>query len=96
MAIRFGILSTFPPTQCGLATFSQALATHLQVSGADVGIVRVVESPQAAVHLVTHQYLITAPGAARTAAEVLNSFDVAIVQHEYGIYGGRDLSLIHI
>ena len=90
MAIRFGILSTFPPTQCGLATFSQALATHLQVSGADVGIVRVVESPQAAVHLVTHQYLITAPGAARTAAEVLNSFDVAIVQHEYGIYGGRD------
>ena len=90
MAIRFGILSTFPPTQCGLATFSQALATHLQVSGADVGIVRVVESPQAAVRLVTHQYLITAPGAARTAAEVLNSFDVAIVQHEYGIYGGRD------
>jgi len=90
MAIRFGILSTFPPTQCGLATFSQALATHLQVSGADVGIVRVVESPQAAVRLVTHQYLITAPGAARTAAEALNSFDVAIVQHEYGIYGGRD------
>jgi glycosyltransferase involved in cell wall biosynthesis len=24
------------------------------------------------------------------AAETLNSFDVAIVQHEYGIYGGRD------
>jgi glycosyltransferase involved in cell wall biosynthesis len=90
MAINFGILSTFPPTQCGLATFSQALATHLQASGADVGIVRVVESPQAAVRLVTHQYLVAAPGAARAAAEALNGFDVAVVQHEYGIYGGRD------
>lgn len=90
MAIRFGILSTFPPTQCGLATFSQALATHLQVSGADVGIVRVVESPQAAVRLVTHQYLVSARGAARAAAEALDNFDVAVVQHEYGIYGGRD------
>jgi hypothetical protein len=49
MAIKFGILSTFPPTQCGLATFSRALATHLQASGADVSVVRVVESPQAAV-----------------------------------------------
>jgi len=90
MAIRFGILSTFPPTQCGLATFSQALATHLQVSGANVGIVRVVESPQAAVRLVTHQYLVSARGAARAAAEALDNFDVAVVQHEYGIYGGRD------
>ena len=90
MAIRFGILSTFPPTQCGLATFSQALATHLQNAGAVVGIVRVVESRQAPVPLVTHQFLVAAPGAARAAAEALNTWDVAVVQHEYGIYGGRD------
>src|SRR5581483_5124399 len=27
---------------------------------------------------------------ASAAAEILNSFDVVIVQHEYGIYGGPD------
>lgn len=90
MAIKFGVLSTFPPTQCGLATFSQALATHLQGSGADVGVVRVVDRPQAPLRLVTHQFVLTAPGAAGAAADALNTFDVAIVQHEYGIYGGRD------
>ena len=90
MAIRFGILSTFPPTQCGLATFSQALATHLQGMGAAVGVVQVVDSPQVPIRLVTHQYLVTAPGAARAAAEALNTYDIAVVQHEYGIYGARD------
>ncbi len=42
------------------------------------------------VPLVTHQLVIRQPGAARAAAQVLNSFDVAIIQHEYGIFGGRD------
>ena len=55
MAIRFGLLTTFPPTQCGLATFSRALATHLRGAGAQVGVVRVVDSPQAAVPMVTHE-----------------------------------------
>lgn len=90
MAIRFGILSTFPPTQCGLATFSHALATHLKGAGAAVSVVRVVDSPQPPVLLVSHQLVAGAPGAARSAADVLNACDVAIVQHEYGIFGGPD------
>ena len=90
MAVRFGVLSTFPPTQCGLATFSQALVTHLVGAGADVGVVRVVDDPQPPTDHVVHQLVGTDPGAARAAAEALNAFDVAIVQHEYGIFSGRD------
>ena len=90
MAISFGMLSTYPPTQCGLATFSQALVTHLDGSGADVGIVRIVDSPQPAEPRVTHQLVIGERGAARRAAHALNLHDVAIIQHEYGIFGGRD------
>jgi polysaccharide biosynthesis protein PslF len=90
MAISFGMLSTYPPTQCGLATFSLALVTHLANSGADVGIVRVVDSPQAPEPRVIHQLVIGERGAARQAAHALNLYDVAIIQHEYGIFGGRD------
>ena len=90
MAISFGMLSTFPPTQCGLATFSQALVTHLEGSGADVGIVRVVDCPQPAQPRVVHQLVIGERGAARRAAHALNAHDVAVIQHEYGIFGGRD------
>ena len=90
MATRFGILSTFPPTQCGLATFSSALATHLIEAGADVSVVRLVDSLQPPVPLVSHQLVTGAPDEARAAAAALNACDVALVQHEYGIYGGPD------
>ncbi len=90
MAISFGMLSTYPPTQCGLATFSHALVTHLADSGAETGIVRVVDSPQPAEPRVVHQLVIGELHAARGAATALNQHDVAIVQHEYGIFGGRD------
>ena len=36
----FGILSTFPPTPCGIATFSAALAAGLIAQGATVDVVR--------------------------------------------------------
>jgi len=42
----FGILSTFPPTSCGIATFSAALAAGLIADGASVDVVRCGPSPQ--------------------------------------------------
>ena len=90
MPTRIGILSTFPPTQCGLATFSKALADQLLQVGASVGVVRVVDSPQPHVPLVSHQLVTGQRGAAAGAASALNACDVALVQHEYGIFGGPD------
>jgi glycosyltransferase involved in cell wall biosynthesis len=91
MAVSFGILSTFPPTQCGLATFSQALVTHLLAGGADVGVVRVVDAPAPGDQpMVVHQWVTGEHGGEARAAHALNRHDVALVQHEYGIFGGDD------
>jgi polysaccharide biosynthesis protein PslF len=89
----YGFLSTYPPTRCGLATFTSALVRHLATrdSGESAGVVRVLdtpvttETPEVVAHLQTQ-----APGSHEPAATALNTFDVAVVQHEYGIFGGHD------
>ncbi|MEV6633674.1 glycosyltransferase [Actinoplanes sp. NPDC051470] len=90
--IRYGFLSTYPPTRCGLATFNAALATHLGEAGVAGGIVRVMTRADGSTPPpgVVHTWTATTPAGWRDAAEVLNTFDVAVVQHEYGIYPGRD------
>jgi glycosyltransferase involved in cell wall biosynthesis len=39
---------------------------------------------------VVHTWTAATPAGWRDSAEALNTFDVAVVQHEYGIYPGRD------
>lgn len=88
MALRLGFLSTYPPTACGIATFSSALMAQLAIDGADVGVVRLVDAPQPRLPEVVHQWVAGQPAAAPAA--VLNGYDVAVIQHEYGIFGGPD------
>jgi polysaccharide biosynthesis protein PslF len=90
--LRIGLMSTYPPTVCGLATFSSALEHELKYLGHEVDFVRVDDGsvdrdgdPSVAA--------VLRPGSRhsiRQAAAVLSGCDVAIVQHEYGIYGGAD------
>ena len=51
---------------------------------------RLVDELQPPVGGVTHQLVGGRPGSTGEAAAALDEFDVAIVQHEYGIYGGRE------
>ncbi|GAB7040374.1 MULTISPECIES: glycosyltransferase [Catenuloplanes] len=83
----YGFLSTHPPTRCGLATFNAALAAEL-----DGGIVRVLDGSIAgqAPPGVVHTWSSRSRGGWPAAAAALDGFDVAIVQHEYGIYPGAD------
>jgi len=88
-ALHIGMLSTMPPTLCGLATFSAALTKALEEAGNTVECVRVEETPET--HYSGTQTLI--PGSSQSRAAVarqLNLCDVAIIQHEFGIYGGPD------
>jgi glycosyltransferase involved in cell wall biosynthesis len=91
----FGFLSSLPPTECGLATFTDALASAM-TTPADTAIgVRVVDSPHydppatAAISVVA-TLVNSDPMGVAAAATALNAADVAVVQHEYGIYGGSD------
>jgi polysaccharide biosynthesis protein PslF len=91
MPTSYALLSTYPPTQCGLATFAAALVTNLPRPGDQVAVVRVLDEPAPRpASEVVHHLVAGSVASAVAAADVLNSFDVAIVQHEYGIYGGAD------
>src|SRR5580693_2974660 len=99
MSTRFGFVSTFPPTQCGLATFTAALRGALLHSTTDEGwVVRLVDAPAPRPGDEVVAQLITDDSASLSrAAEQLNLCDVAIVQHEYGVYGGADGShILHL
>ncbi len=91
MPTSYALLSTYPPTQCGLATFTAALLAHLPQPGDRAVVVRVLDQPAARPGAEVVQNLVAGSAAsAAAAADALNSFDVVIVQHEYGIYGGPD------
>jgi glycosyltransferase involved in cell wall biosynthesis len=91
MPESYGFLSTYPPTQCGLATFTASLATHLAAT-AEVGIVRVVDEllPDLRPEVVHQLSPDASDHEVAAAAAALDRFNVAVVQHEYGIYGGAD------
>ncbi len=91
MPTSYALLSTYPPTQCGLATFTAALLAHLPEPGDQVSVVRVLDDlAPCPANEVVHNLVAGSAASAATAVEVLNGFDVVIVQHEYGIYGGPD------
>ncbi|WP_440068710.1 glycosyltransferase [Streptosporangium sp. OZ121] len=92
MACTYGFLSTHPPTQCGLATFNSALAAHLTEGGTRGGIVRVTTDvdDERPVPGVVHTWAPGGHESWKAAASALERFDVAVVQHEYGIYPGTD------
>lgn len=94
-ARSFGIVSTFPPTSCGIATFSAALARGLVAGGASVDVVRCGarhpgDGRSGDGGLVTAAITDWSRAGRADATRTLNASDVVIVQHEYGLYPGAD------
>ncbi len=89
-APSIGILSTFPPTACGLATFSAALAAGLSAHGAKVSVVRVGDDISGSTGPVIGELVNGSPVSVAGCSDLLNRSDVALVQHEYGLFGGED------
>jgi polysaccharide biosynthesis protein PslF len=91
--ISFGILSSAPPTHCGLATFSAALGGGLVARGARVSIVRVrdeADHSSSSSLPVIAEMVAGDPASIDRTVRALNRCDVVLVQHEYGLFGGRD------
>lgn len=85
------VLSTYPPTRCGLATFSAALVDAMagHDPSRDIGIVAVDATRRPRAGVVAH---LTGGGGRElgTAAAALERYDAVVVQFEYGIFPGPD------
>ena len=86
-----GFVSTFPPTKCGLATFTASLAGALGDSG-PIGVVSCVEergetlsSPE-----VVAEWVRGSRSSLAVAVRSLSGYDTVVVQHEFGLFGGAD------
>lgn len=88
-------VGTYPPKQCGIATFSMDLRESLMINGHQVAVLAVSDEsfdyqypPEVSFNLKQHflaDYV--------SAASFINSrsdIDMIIIQHEYGIFGGTD------
>ena len=96
--MKVTLLGTYPPTQCGLATFSHALRRAFLGSASSVEVVRVVEhedgfrAPEIAV-----QWRHGHPRDSERVLEAVRGRDVLVVQHEYGIFDGPDgVSIVEV
>src|ERR1700756_607329 len=93
--MRTAIVSTYPPRACGIGTFSADLrATLLGTDALEmadlVAVVHEPSSPQRRGLLATIAQAVR--GDYVRTARMLGRLDVDVVllQHEYGIFGGRD------
>ena len=86
----FGILSTYPPTPCGLATFSSALSDGLSANGAEVSVVRVADGSASSSDRVVGELVNGSAASGAASCELLNHSDVAVIQHGFDVYGGVD------
>ena len=91
---RLAIVSTYAPRRCGIATFSQDLATALAEAAPDLAVEICaldrdgLEYP-AEVSTVIEQD--SHPAYRRAAARLAESgVDAVVIEHEFGIFGGGD------
>lgn len=88
-------IGTYPPKQCGIATFSNDLRNSLLTHDNAVAAVAVSDDsfdyhyPSEVVFNIKQNYKQDYMKAA-AFINASSSIDLVILQHEYGIYGGRD------
>jgi glycosyltransferase involved in cell wall biosynthesis len=89
LAPSVGFVSTYPPTRCGIATFTQALRDALAVPSSVV--VALVDEPATCRSSeVVAELVRGSPASLLASVAALESSEVVVVQHEFGIYGGED------
>lgn len=88
------VVSTYPPTRCGVGRFTRSLITGLETAAPNawVRVARLVSAgeraePSKEVELVFDP---SSSAAIRAAGRRMNKSDVVLIQHEFGLYGPDD------
>lgn len=91
-APSIGFVSTFPPTVCGIATYTASLVAAIQdrTPGIQTGVVGLGSSPTAKNSPVAMHHRTGNRASLRNATRFLDNFDTVSIQHEFGIWGERD------
>ena len=87
------LVSTYPPTVCGLATFTSNLSAAITApeSGWSSVVVRIMDRAEADVHEeVVAQWITGDRASLSRAVAAIESSDAVVLQHEYGLFGGPD------
>ena len=92
--LSISLVSTYPPTRCGVARFAQSLVNAWADTSPEVVVevarVAGLDDPGHPIPGVAIQFDPASSIAVRTAAGQVNRSDVALIQHEYGVYGPDD------
>lgn len=95
MSTKIALVGTYPPTDCGIASFTKSLFSELQtLDSCHAEVIRIIDGGNDEVTVDSNSVLskITNgnPLSIVDSANEINQMDVAIIQHEFGIYGGKD------
>jgi glycosyltransferase involved in cell wall biosynthesis len=87
------MVGTYPPTACGLATFTSNLSAAIAPPRSHwrVIIVRVLDQPEVETHNeVVAQWIAGDRDSLSRSLAAIESSDVVVLQHEFGLFGGLD------
>ena len=93
-AVRVAFVGTFPPTQCGLATFTESMVRSISHAARAVEpvVIRLIQpnEPTGGAARATVDWIAGDAASFHQVRDTVEDVGVVILQHEYGIYGGPD------
>ncbi len=93
------LIGTYPPTECGIATYTANLLSGLVQAGFDCRVVRVMARGEASDtqppltpndEVVVDRWYLDDPDGPERCARAASRFDAVLLQHEFGIFPGPD------
>lgn len=91
---KIAIIGNFPPRQCGIATFTNDLNDGIKSNGISTSIIAMNDGLRKYNYPSDVKYEIEQNeiGSYLQAADFINAgnFDAVVLQHEFGIFGGKD------
>lgn len=90
--MKIAIISTYPPQKCGIATFAKDLYTAMQMASDENIHIIAVSDGREENYPIEVSYIIDKHDyqSYQAAADFINNqYDICVIQHEYGIFGGE-------